>query len=108
MLLPPLTPKRFESDAHLRLNLSICPSGVAPFHVHDAHPAAIAAMLCFDECHVRNLTTKSAPPPIVDDISEELAAQAGAGGSMDDGDEHNGDEEPREEEDAPHIEEEDD
>lgn len=65
-LLPPVVPRKFESDSLLRLNLSTCPSTIAPFHVHDHQPAAIAAMICFDECHVRNMTTPAVPPPVVD------------------------------------------
>ena len=65
-LLPPVSPKLFDSDAGLRLNLSVCPSSVAPLHIHDPQPAALAAMLCFDECHVRNLTTRQPEPPVVD------------------------------------------
>ena len=65
-LIPPVTPRLFSTDAHLALNLSVCPSRVAPFHVHDPQPAALAAMLCFDECRVRNTTQQTAPPPVVD------------------------------------------
>jgi hypothetical protein len=68
-LLPPVTPKLFSSDEHLGLNLSICPSSAAPWHVHDPQPAALAAMLCFDECHVRNETQPDIPPPIVDEAA---------------------------------------
>jgi hypothetical protein len=32
-LIPPVTPRLFSTDAHLALNLSVCPSRVAPFHV---------------------------------------------------------------------------
>ena len=44
-LLPPVVPRKFESDSLLRLNLSTCPSTIAPFHMHDHQPAAIAAMI---------------------------------------------------------------
>jgi hypothetical protein len=60
-LLPPVTRKLFDSDSHLHLNLGVCPSALAPFHVHDTQPGAVAAMLCFDECHVRNHST---PTPL--------------------------------------------
>ena len=44
-LIPPVPRKLYGSDAHLPLNLSVCPSKVAPWHVHDPQPAALAAML---------------------------------------------------------------
>ena len=65
-LVPPVTPRLFATDAHLTLNLSICASEPAPFHVHDPQPAALAAMLCFDECRVRNETQPVAPPRTID------------------------------------------
>ena len=65
-LVPPVTRKLYGSDMHISLNLSVCPSTDAPWHVHDPQPAALAAMLCFDECHVRNVTRPVEPPPVVD------------------------------------------
>ena len=64
-LLPPVTRKLFDSDSHLHLNLGVCPSALAPFHVHDTQPGAVAAMLCFDECHVRNHST---PTPLQPEV----------------------------------------
>ena len=66
-LIPPVTPKLYASGAHLSLNVSVCGSKVAPFHVHNLQPAALAAMLCFDECHVRNASQPPVPPIEVDE-----------------------------------------
>ena len=72
-LMPPVPRKLFESDAHLTLNLSVCPSSVAPFHMHDPQPAAAAAMICFDECRTANFTVAPQPPPDVDESALYLA-----------------------------------
>ena len=65
-LVPPVAPRLFGSDERLRLNLTVCPSTVAPFHIHDTQPAALAAMMCFDECRVVNATAPPVPPTFVD------------------------------------------
>ena len=65
-LVPPVVRRLFPSDAHLDLDLRVCPSTVAPFHMHDPQPAGIAAMLCFDECHARNTSTAPPPEPTID------------------------------------------
>ena len=72
-LVPPVPRRSFPSDSHLSINLTICPSRVAPFHMHDTQPAVIPAMLCFDECRVRNLTQPPEPPPVVDYDSLRIA-----------------------------------
>ena len=55
----------FPTDPRLSVNLSVCPTKVAPFHAEE--PATLAAMLCFDECGARN-TSKAPPlPPKVDE-----------------------------------------
>ena len=60
-LVPPLPERMFPEDPRLPVNLSVCPTKVAPYHADE--PIAIAAMLCFDECSAVNQSRAPTPEP---------------------------------------------
>ena len=77
-LLPPVTRKLYGSDANLHLNLSVCSSSVAPFHVHDTQPNQVTLMLAnctgeadvvfYDDVEPQTLQEEGcsfAPPPAI-------------------------------------------
>ena len=70
-IIPPLPEREFDGDPILPLNLSVCDAKVAPFHADN--PAALAALMCFEECHTQNVTEAPEPPPFVDDGALMLA-----------------------------------
>ena len=63
-LVPPFPERLFPTDPRLPVNLSVCGTRRAPFHLETA--VATAPFLCFDECHAAPWAEPPAPLPSID------------------------------------------